>query len=149
MSAKGLLDADSDSHTADMLETESGYKLSSQPAADFQAAILGGRWAEAVALLPELGIDALPGASEPLSPSSSIASGRTKAVATGNGTVAEQAKFLISQQKYLEYLEVGQQKKALATLRSELAPATASKDSEVLHTLSRLVPHVCDPTKID
>lgn len=90
-------------------------------------------------LLPELGIDATPAASEPSSSSSSIASGKTKAIATGKGTIAELAKFLISQQKYLEYLEVGQQKKALSTLRSELAPATASKDSEVLHTLSRCV----------
>ena len=123
------------SESADRLEAESGYRLSIQPAADFQAAILGGRWSEAVELLPQLGIDVTPSNSEPASSSSSIASGKTKAVASGKGTVAEQAKFLIAQQKYLEFIEVGQQKKALATLRSELAPAT--KDSESLHTLSR------------
>ena len=128
-----------DSQSADVLEAESGYQLSSRPAAEFHSAILGGRWSEAVALLPELGINTTPSNSEPASSSSSIASGKTAAVATGKGTIAEQAKFLITQQKYLEYLEVGQQKKALATLRSELAPATAAKNSEILHTLSRFV----------
>ena len=125
------------SQSADLLEAESGYRLSSRPAADFQAAILGARWSEAVALLPELGIDTTSGVSEASSSRSSIASVKSKAIASGKGTMAEQAKFLISQQKYLEYLEAGQQKKALATLRSELAPFTASIDSEVLHTLSR------------
>lgn len=46
----------------------------------------------------------------------------------------ENIRFLISQQKYLEMLELGAQKKALAVLRNELAPVT--RDSEVLHALS-------------
>ncbi|WVQ79097.1 hypothetical protein IAT38_001191 [Cryptococcus sp. DSM 104549] len=121
--------------SADVLEAESGYRLSTQAATDFQAAILGGRWSEALALLPELGIPA-PSTAPPASSSSSIASGKTRATVTGKGTgsVADQTRFLIAQQKYLEYLEVGQQKKALGTLRGELA--RVAKDQDVLHTLS-------------
>jgi hypothetical protein len=74
---------------------------------------------------------------QPVSSRSSIASGKTRAVAAGKGTTAEQVKFLVAQQKYLELLEQGQQKKALAVLRNELAPVT--KDSEVLHTISGYV----------
>jgi len=46
----------------------------------------------------------------------------------------DRAKFLIAQQKYLEYLEGGQQKRALAVLRGELANLTT--ESEVLHSVS-------------
>jgi len=46
----------------------------------------------------------------------------------------QEAKFLISQQKYLEYLEVGKTNMALHVLRNELAPHT---DPELLHPLSR------------
>ncbi|OCF31690.1 hypothetical protein I316_06697 [Kwoniella heveanensis BCC8398] len=93
---------------ADVLEAESGYHLSTAAATDFQAAILGGRWSEALALLPDLG----------------------KSV----GSVSDQASFLIAQQKYLEYLEIGQQKKALGVLRNDLN--RVARDSDVLHTLS-------------
>jgi hypothetical protein len=50
----------------------------------------------------------------------------------------DKAKFLIAQQKYLEYLEAGQQKRALAVLRGELANLTT--ESEVLHSVSVYVP---------
>ncbi|EIW66565.1 hypothetical protein TREMEDRAFT_34837 [Tremella mesenterica DSM 1558] len=122
--------------SSDVLESESGFRLSDRAAADFQAAVLGGRWAEALALFEDLGIPVVtfPTESEPTSSSSSSLSGKTKAVAGGGNSPAEQARFLISQQKYLEYLESGNQKRALAVLRSELAPVV--KDSEVLHTLS-------------
>ncbi|WRT65705.1 uncharacterized protein IL334_002651 [Kwoniella shivajii] len=120
---------------ADVLEIESGYQLSSPSASDFQSAILGGRWSEALALLPELGIP-ITIQQEPESSGSSIASGKTKAIVAGKGTgsISGQANFLIAQQKYLEYLEVGQQKKALGVLRGELA--RVAKDQEVLHSLS-------------
>lgn len=125
------------SESANTLEAESGYVLSSQPAHDFQAAVLGGRWSEALALLPQLGIR-IPAATtaEPvISSSSSIASGKSKVVvASGKGTPVDRIRFLISQQKYLEMLEMGVQKKALAVLRNELAPV--AKDSEILHALS-------------
>ena len=60
-----------------------------------------------------------------------------KTSSSAHTTPAHQARFSIAQQKYLEYLELGQQKKALNTLRQELAPVV--KDSEVLHNLSGLV----------
>lgn len=128
------------SQTADVLQAESGYTLSSAPAADFQAAILGGRWSEALSLLPDLGIPVTLGES---SSGSSIASGKTKA--TGKGTVQEQARFLISQQKYLELLEVGQQKRALGVLRGELAPVI--REPEILHGISGWVTVLARLTK--
>lgn len=48
----------------------------------------------------------------------------------------QEAKFLISQQKYLEYLEKGKTTMALHVLRNELAPLHT--DPELLHPLSRL-----------
>jgi len=66
-----------------------------------------------------------------------MASGKMKDPASGTGSSAEQARFLIAQQKYLEFLELGQQKKALAVLRGELALLT--KDSEHLHLVSGYV----------
>ena len=54
---------------------------------------------------------------------------------SGKGeTTSDAIRFLISRQKYLEILEAGQSKKALAVLRSELAAVV--KDADVLHTLS-------------
>ena len=47
----------------------------------------------------------------------------------------QEAKFLISQQKYLEYLELGKTTMALYVLRNELAPLHT--DPELLHPLSR------------
>lgn len=49
----------------------------------------------------------------------------------------DRAKFLIARQKYLEYLEASQHKKALAVLRNELAASGCPPDS--LHNLSWLV----------
>ncbi len=51
--------------------------------------------------------------------------------------VSQEAKFLISQQKYLEYLETGKTTKALHVLRNELAPL--HMDPEQLQPLSRSV----------
>lgn len=123
-----------DRQSAATLEAESGYTLASQPVIDLQAAILGGRWSESLSLLSQLGIiTASPTpVDEPESSSSSIKSGKSRA--TGTGTPADAIRFLISQQKYLEMLEVGQQKKALAVLRTELASVV--KDSDLLHTLT-------------
>lgn len=49
----------------------------------------------------------------------------------------QEAKFLISQQKYLELLEATKITAALHVLRNELAPTNV--DSESLHALSRSV----------
>jgi len=115
------------------LELESGYQSASAPAIDFEAAIYGGRWAEAIQLLEHLGVANHPSSSSgPSSSTSSISSGKTKAVEKSSDM--DRAKFLIAQQKYLEYLEGGQQKRALAVLRGELANLTT--ESEVLHSVS-------------
>jgi hypothetical protein len=108
-----------------VLEAESGYQLATRQATDLESAVLGGRWSEAFSLFGVLGV-------LDLSSSSSAASGMLKAIDVT--TAASQIKFLITQQKYLELLETGQQKKALAVLRTELRPVV--RDSDVLHTLS-------------
>ena len=139
------------SQSADVLEAESGYSLSSTAATNFQNAILGGRWTEALGYLPELGFDtSAPFPPAPVKTDSSSMAPSINEGRTSNGgsrptstaevpsqplTPAEQARFLISQQKYLEQLELGQQKKALATLRSELTPIT--RERELLHTITR------------
>ena len=130
------------SQSADTLEVESGFQLSIPSAVDFQNAILGGRWSEALHLLPELGID-IPASITPSGPpipddppassSNSMMSMKT-ASSSLQDSPAQQVKFSIAQQKYLEYLELGLQKKALNTLRQELAPVI--KDSDTLHNLS-------------
>jgi hypothetical protein len=51
--------------------------------------------------------------------------------------LCQEAKFLISQQKYLEYLETGKTTMALHVLRNELAPL--HMDPEQLQPLSRSV----------
>lgn len=110
--------------------------MASPAARDFEAAILGGRWSEANALLPAVGIspseDIATRAPEASSSRSSIASGKVKA--TTHEHASDRAKFLIARQKYLEYLEAGHQKKALGVLRNELA--SCATDSESLHDLS-------------
>jgi hypothetical protein len=58
----------------------------------------------------------------------------------------QEAKFLISQQKYLEYLESGRTAMALHVLRNELAPLHA--DPELLHPLSRFVSTSTKLTKL-
>jgi hypothetical protein len=139
--------ADYRSQSAEVLEAESGFQLSSGSASDFEAAVLGGRWSEALGLLPQLGIDtstpptpseSIPNEDPPASSSASLKSVAMNSTHTVPSTKpmspAQEMRFLISQQKYLEYLEAGQQKKALSTLRSELAPV--AKDPEVLHNLS-------------
>lgn len=74
-----------------------------------------------------------PKISDPSSSSSSVFSGKTKA-SGDKASNMDMARFLIARQKYLEYLEAGQQKRALAVLRGELANLT--KESEVLHSVS-------------
>ena len=51
--------------------------------------------------------------------------------------ILQEARFLISQQKYLELLEAGKTGSALNILRQELAPLNV--DSDQLHSLSRWV----------
>jgi hypothetical protein len=140
------------SQAAQTLSAESGFQLAIPAANDFEAAILGGRWAEGIALLPKLGVDmAAQSTSQSTPRPSRQPSLRIKRSAqfssepnlakllesAGDVLPQQQARFLISQQKYLEYLERGDQKKALHTLRSELAPT--AKDSDLLHSLSGYV----------
>lgn len=58
--------------------------------------------------------------------------------AVSSSYAAQSAKFLISQQKYLELLEARKTAAALHILRGELAPLSTEPDQ--LHSLSRSVP---------
>ncbi|KAH9066471.1 WD40 repeat-like protein [Lactarius vividus] len=97
--------------SAATLEAESGYVMETSRVAEFRRCILEGAWREAEEALEHLG------------------------VAEDDGLW--EAKFLISQQKYLEYLETGKTTKALHVLRNELAPL--HMDPEQLQPLSSLV----------
>ncbi|KAI0063418.1 WD40 repeat-like protein [Artomyces pyxidatus] len=97
--------------SAATLEAESGYVMETPQVAEFRQCVLEGAWTDAEAALMHLGVRDDDGLWE--------------------------AKFLISQQKYLEYLEAGRTTAALHVLRNELAPL--HMDPEQLHPLSSLV----------
>ncbi|KAI0306418.1 WD40 repeat-like protein [Multifurca ochricompacta] len=97
--------------SAATLEAESGYVMETSRVAEFRRCILEGTWNEAEHALERLG------------------------VAEDDGLW--EARFLISQQKYLEYLEAGKTALALHVLRNELAPLHT--DPEQLHPLSSLI----------
>ncbi|KAI0819085.1 WD40 repeat-like protein [Irpex lacteus] len=97
--------------SAATLEAESGYTMETSDVSRFRECILNGDWEAAEEVLSRL-------------------------------EFSEQerlwdAKFLISQQKYLELLEAGRTTSALWILREELAPL--STNSDVLHSLSSLL----------
>ncbi|KAI0273432.1 WD40 repeat-like protein [Gloeopeniophorella convolvens] len=97
--------------SAATLEAESGYVMETPRVAEFRQCILDGAWSEAEAALEHL------------------------SVADDDGLW--EAKFLISRQKYLEYLEAGRTAMALHVLRNELAPLHI--EPEHLHPLSSLI----------
>ncbi|THH20764.1 hypothetical protein EUX98_g8521 [Antrodiella citrinella] len=97
--------------SAAILEAESGYTMETSEVSEFRQCILDGAWDSAEAALMQLG------------------------VADDDGLW--EAKYLISQQKYLELLEAGKTGAALNILRQELAPLNV--DADQLHTLSSLL----------
>ncbi|KAF8965302.1 WD40 repeat-like protein [Flammula alnicola] len=97
--------------SAATLEAESGYTMESPEVSQFRQYILDGMWSKAEAALVRLGVEQDEGLGD--------------------------AKFLISQQKYLELLEARKSTAALQVLRNELAPLNV--DSDQLHTLSSLI----------
>ncbi|KZT26589.1 WD40 repeat-like protein [Neolentinus lepideus HHB14362 ss-1] len=97
--------------SASTLEAESGYTMETPEVSDFRQYILEAQWDEAERALVQLGVAEDEGLWE--------------------------AKFLISQQKYLEFLEAENTSAALQVLRNELAPSHV--DSDQLHSLSSLM----------
>ncbi|KAG9043771.1 hypothetical protein FS837_009137 [Tulasnella sp. UAMH 9824] len=96
--------------TASTLEAESGYSLEAPLVAEFRQAVLSGEWTKVSEMLPSLGV--------------------------GARDVAA-ARYLVSQQHYLELLEQRLTSRALNVLRTDLAPN--SLDSDRLHVLSSLM----------
>ncbi|KAH9950266.1 WD40 repeat-like protein [Amylocystis lapponica] len=96
--------------SAATLEAESGYTMEMPEVSEFRKCILDASWDRADAILLRLGV--------------------------GDERLWE-ARFLISQQKYLELLEAHKTTAALHVLRTELAPMNV--DSEQLHSLSSLM----------
>ncbi|KAA1469347.1 WD40 repeat-like protein [Dentipellis sp. KUC8613] len=105
--------------SAATLEAESGYVMESPEVSEFRQCILDGDWGEAEVALTRLGVSEDEGLWE--------------------------AKFLINQQKYLEYLEAGRSTAALHVLRNELAPL--NMEPEQLQPLSSLMMYT-DPTEL-
>jgi len=97
--------------SADVLEAESGYRLESTAVSTFREAIFQGHWDQAEKVMDRLG--------------------------AADEEDRKAAKFLISQQKYLELLESQDLNAALTVLRTELAPL--SMDPERLQLLSSLL----------
>ncbi|KAJ7744979.1 WD40-repeat-containing domain protein [Mycena maculata] len=97
--------------SAATLEAESGYAMETQEVADFRRFILEARWSKAENALQRLGVQDREGLWD--------------------------ARFLISQQKYLELLEAQKTTDALQVLRNELAPLDVDPDQ--LHILSSLM----------
>ena len=96
--------------TAQTLENESQVKLESSQVSAFRSAILDGDWNNLDEYFALLTID-------------------EKSI--------NNVKFLIYKQKYLEFLEMGNVKDALYTLRHELTPLGV--ESKQLHKLSRFL----------
>ena len=117
------------SESASTLEAESGYSMETQEVAQFRQHILHGHWAKAEATLTRLGVH-----DEASLLVKSIIVQYTRATKLKG---PQEAKFLISEQKYLELLEGNKTTAALHVLRNELAPLEA--DSDHLHMLSRSV----------
>jgi len=119
---------DSPSKSASALEGESGYSLESPTASRFREAVMQGSWPVVELSLAGMGLTS----ENDLQVTCSL----------GNWTLVTQtlqaARFLVSQQKYLELLEGGQISGALEVLRNELAPTHSGVDK--LHLLSRFVP---------
>ncbi|KAK7037966.1 WD-domain-containing protein, partial [Favolaschia claudopus] len=97
--------------SAATLEAESGYAMETPDVTDFRQYILEARWSKAEDALHRLGVE--------------------------DQESLWDARFLISQQKYLELLEAQKTTDALHVLRNELAPLDV--DSEQLHMLSSLM----------
>ncbi|EPQ57967.1 WD40 repeat-like protein [Gloeophyllum trabeum ATCC 11539] len=97
--------------SAATLEAESGYAMETPEVSDFRQCILEAAWEEAERALVRLGVTEEDGLWE--------------------------AKFLISQQKYLELLEAENTTAALQVLRNEIAPLQVESDQ--LHSLSSLM----------
>ncbi|PFH54156.1 hypothetical protein AMATHDRAFT_135352 [Amanita thiersii Skay4041] len=97
--------------SAATLEAESGYSMETQEVSQFRQHILNGHWAKAEAALTRLGVH--------------------------EEDKLLEAKFLISEQKYLELLEAKKTTAALYVLRNELAPLDVDPDH--LHMLSSMI----------
>ncbi|KAF5315776.1 hypothetical protein D9611_004875 [Ephemerocybe angulata] len=97
--------------SAATLEAESGYTMETLEVTQFRQYILDGVWSKAETALRHLYIE---------EPESLL-----------------DARFLINEQKYLEFLEAGKTTAALHVLRNELAPLNVDPDH--LHTLSSLI----------
>lgn len=119
------------SESAATLEAESGYTMESPEVAEFRRCILDADWARANAALMRLGVaddERLWASLGMLCQGCPMTDARLH---------WQEAKFLISQQKYLELLEANKITAALHVLRNELAPMDVDPDS--LHALSRSV----------
>ncbi|KAM4040849.1 LOW QUALITY PROTEIN: WD repeat-containing protein 26 [Anomaloglossus baeobatrachus] len=120
--------------TVDLLMQESGCRLEHSSATKFRNHVMEGEWDKAENDLNELkSLVHSPHAVMPCRPSAG-GSGSEHSSSCPTSDVIRRMKFLLLQQKYLEYLEDGKVLEALQVLRCELTPL--KYNTERIHVLS-------------
>ncbi|XP_071996141.1 WD repeat-containing protein 26 [Engystomops pustulosus] len=123
--------------TVDLLMQESGCRLEHPSATKFRNHVMEGEWDKAENDLNELkSLVHSPHAVLPCRPSAGGSGSENSSSSSSCPTsdVIRRMKFLLLQQKYLEYLEDGKVLEALQVLRCELTPLKYNK--ERIHVLS-------------
>ncbi|KAM8946384.1 WD repeat-containing protein 26 [Pelodytes ibericus] len=121
--------------TVDLLMQESGCRLEHPSATKFRNHVMEGEWDKAENDLNELkSLVHSPHAIMACRSASGISVSDNSSVSCPTADVIRRMKFLLLQQKYLEYLEDGKVLEALQVLRCELTPL--KYNTERIHVLS-------------
>ncbi|KAE8600386.1 hypothetical protein XENTR_v10013226 [Xenopus tropicalis] len=121
--------------TVDLLMQESGCRLEHPSATKFRNHVMEGEWDKAENDLNELkSLVHSPHAVAACRPSSGGSGSEHSPTSCPTADVIRRMKFLLLQQKYLEYLEDGKVLEALQVLRCELTPL--KYNTERIHVLS-------------
>ncbi|XP_053314982.1 WD repeat-containing protein 26 [Spea bombifrons] len=121
--------------TVDLLMQESGCRLEHPSATKFRNHVMEGEWDKAENDLNELkSLVHSPHAVMGCRPAAGVSASENSAASCPTADVIRRMKFLLLQQKYLEYLEDGKVLEALQVLRCELTPL--KYNTERIHVLS-------------
>ncbi|KAM4693243.1 WD repeat-containing protein 26 [Discoglossus pictus] len=121
--------------TVDLLMQESGCRLEHPSATKFRNHVMEGEWDKAENDLNELkSLVHSPHAVMACRPPTGVSGSEHSSVSCATADVIRRMKFLLLQQKYLEYLEDGKVLEALQVLRCELTPL--KYNTERIHVLS-------------
>ncbi|CAH2255684.1 WD repeat-containing 26 [Pelobates cultripes] len=121
--------------TVDLLMQESGCRLEHPSATKFRNHVMEGEWDKAENDLNELkSLVHSPHAIMACRPAAGVSVSENSSASCPTADVIRRMKFLLLQQKYLEYLEDGKVLEALQVLRCELTPL--KYNTERIHVLS-------------